>query len=205
MGIFKFLKTKKGQKEETGQLPQPDLSQLPPLPSDSELYSELPSLPDAPETQDTELPQQLKGLEELELPDTFGGAMPSGRQEEEQPMPAWQENTREELTEVDLNILKSEAEKSSREWEAPEKLPELMPFSSGRGTGLINRNNAFFLRANDFKTVVEGLDEVAKTQRKHHRLTEIKKEENAHYEHLSVVAEDIQRRLMHIDRTLFEQ
>ncbi|HIG98793.1 TPA: hypothetical protein HA231_05220 [Candidatus Woesearchaeota archaeon] len=29
VGIFKFLKTKKGQKEETGQLPQPDLSQLP--------------------------------------------------------------------------------------------------------------------------------------------------------------------------------
>ena len=51
---------------------------------------------------------------------------------------------------------------------------------------------------------MDNLDGVVKLQKRHHKLTELKKEENQHYEQANLLFEDIQRKLMFIDRTLFE-
>ena len=92
----------------------------------------------------------------------------------------------------------------------PSEVPELKPFEpkqkseSDFGEGLISHGGSHYLSSFDFRMVTDSFDDITKTQKKHHKLTEIKKEENQHYEEINVLFEDLQRRLMLIDRTLFE-
>ena len=88
--------------------------------------------------------------------------------------------------------------------EVPElQLPETEP-QPGLGGSLISHKNSFFLKSDDFRMIMGDIDAMIRVQKKHHKLTDIKKEENAQFEHMSFIIEDAQRKLMHVDRTLFE-
>lgn len=219
MGFLNFLKPKKKAEAAPAQ-------GLPPMPSDAELYSELPNLPEAPEATglpELELPQPPKGFEDLELPEEKKGAelpesvyMPG---QDEKFNPQWlksqeyESKLKPQLSFPELPSPKPELEPKS--WlNIPAEVPDLKAFppeenhedfasklSEGK---LISRNNSFFLKAEDFRMARDGLDKIARIQKKHHNLTLIKKEENAHYERINSITEEIQRKLMHIDRTLFD-
>lgn len=216
MGFLNFLKPKKRKGEEPLAAPE-----LPPLPAEGELYSELPSLPEAPETSglpEMELPP-LKGLDGFELPE-----MEAGTKEAESLFKEWpkaskpeakaQKIEQPELPEIpELPPFKLEDEQPLPQQllprpvtEAPAEMPEARPFMPEHEPigKLISRDNKFFMSASDFRIMRESLEQMSRTQKKHHKLTEIKKEESQHYEHLNMLAEDMQRKLMLIDRTLFE-
>jgi len=93
-------------------------------------------------------------------------------------------------------------------WEnIPVDVPELRmpePEEQPLGGRLVSHKNGFFLKAEDYRMVKGDIEAMIRLQRKHHRLTDIKKEENSQYEQMSGIVEDMQRKLMHIDRTLFE-
>ncbi len=90
----------------------------------------------------------------------------------------------------------------------PADVPELMlpapEPKSNFGGNLISHKNSFFLKAEDFRMISDDIDAIIRSQKKHHKLTDIKKEENAQFERMSFIIEDAQRKLMHVDRTLFE-
>ena len=224
MGFLDFLKAKKGGKKEQHPGTAQDFQQLPPLPNDSEMYSELPNLPEAPETSgfpEIELPPPLKGLEGFDFPEGMGeeaSKRPSQRFAEitspgsryktavAKPLiPEWPRATEAKLPELPA-VPEALEEKP---WEnIPAEVPELrMPgpeHQPGLGGGLVSHKNGFFLKAEDFRMVKDDIDAMIRAQKKHHRLTDIKKEENSHYEQMSEIIEDMQRKLMHLDRTLFE-
>ena len=219
MGFFNFLKAKKAQKNEeqldTGQ----GFEQLPPLPLENELYSELPNLPEAPETPglpELDLPQPLKGLGEFDFQEGIGEeaekkmmpALPSaGDRQRQQPIepliPEWPKPAATKMPEMPAMVEHT----NENPWGIPKEVPELnMPEPGprqGEGGHSINKNN-FFLRSEDFKMIVEDIDTIVRVQKKHHKLNGIKKDENAQYEHMSFLIEDAQRKLMHVDKTLFE-
>lgn len=230
------MKPKKGGK---GADILPD-SQLPPLPSEPELYSELPSLPEAPETAglpEIELPPPIKGLDEFELPDLeMTGKEPSGKQAQppelqkgllpgmaekssaEPLLPNWpgipgkqKETGLPELPDLPQFSMKDVKEGTTEQEphiEIPDNVPNVKPFTPEPKremvSGLVNFGSGFYLNAQDFGIVMDNLDGVVKLQKRHHKLTELKKEENQHYEQANLLFEDIQRKLMFIDRTLFE-
>lgn len=229
MGVFNFLKLKKGQKS-SGAPPsgQPggfgSFPEMPPMPGEQDLYSELPNLPEAPEAgglPEIELPPPLKGPGEFE-------SMPEMRpaQEPEQPMqlPEWPKMPAglvpefdatkiPELPEpkpTDVGLAQSQQPdlrlgKQTRPWlDIPAAPQEKRPDAGEFIPKLVSHNNSFFMRASDFATIKEDLEEIARLQRKHHRLTEIRKEENSGFDRLNALAEDVQRRLMSVDRVLFE-
>lgn len=226
MGFLDFLKAKKGGKKEEHLGTAQDFQQLPPLPNDSEMYSELPNLPEAPETAglpEIELPPPLKGLEGFDFPEGMGeeaGKRPSQKFAEitspgsryktasaanrgiEPLIPEWPR-----AAEAKLPALPEASEE--KPWEnTPLDVPELrMPepeHQPGFGGGLVSHKNGFFLKAEDYRMVKDDIDAMIRVQKKHHRLTDIKKEENSQYEQMSIMIEDVQRKLMHVDRTLFE-
>lgn len=217
MGFFDFLKARKGQKQ--GEFESPaNFGQLPPLSSESELYSELPSLPEAPETSgfpEIELPPPLKGLEGFDFPEGTG-IKPAQETAEIQPaakygqykplIPAWPKSEEPKLP--DLPAMPEATEGKPWENTAPAEVPELqLPEPEPKpdfGGSLISHKNSFFLKSDDFRTVKDDIDDIIRIQKKHHKLTDIKKEENAQFEHMSIIIEDAQRKLMHLDRTLFE-
>lgn len=219
MGFLSFLKAKKGGKKEEFES-QASFGQLPPLSSESELYSELPNLPEAPETQglpEIELPPPLKGLGGFDFPEGMGEEAGKGRLAEvpeavaryktasaEPLIPEWPRASEAKLP--DLPAMPEAQEE--KPWEnAPADVPELQmqigPKPGFRGS-LVSHKNSFFLKSDDFRTVKSDIDDIIRAQKKHHKLTGIKKEENAQFEHMSVIIEDAQRKLMHLDRTLFE-
>ncbi len=270
MGFLNFLKPKKGLKGAELLAAAPQSTQLPPLPTDSELYSELPNLPEAPETSglsEIELPEPLKGLEGFDVTGTgeekrfgeedeagenpnrakhdwaqsqierssiahsaVGGIAPKGDLGEAeasketatpQPLlPNWPElgkpfgkQFEEKLPELpEMPELKFEEEPQAETelQNIPSEVPELKPFEpeqkgeSEFSEGLISHGGSHYLSSTEFRMVTDGFDSIIKTQKKHHNLTEIRKEENQHYEQINVLFEDIQRRLMLIDKTLFE-
>ncbi|MBI2176015.1 hypothetical protein HYU40_01535 [Candidatus Woesearchaeota archaeon] len=231
-----FLKAKKGQKKEEFES-QANFEQLPPLPTENELYSELPNLPEAPETSgfpEIELPPPLKGLGGFDFLPEGTGTKPPHESSEIQPaikhdqyipnveplIPAWPKAEEPKLP--DLPAMPESPEGKS--WEnVPAEVPELqmqigssrlhIPHSGiapeaepkpGLGGSLISHKNSFFLKSDDFRTVKNDIEDIIRIQKKHHKLTDIKKEENAQFEHMSIIIEDAQRKLMHLDRTLFE-
>ncbi len=224
MGFFNFLKAKKGPKQEEMPGLQEGFGRLPPLSSESELYSELPNLPEAPETSglpEIELPPPLKGLGDLDFPEglgnnsghEFGTIQPpkdyrQGRAPVEPLIPSWPKSEETKLQNgivPDLPSMPEAPEKKPWENTTPADVPELMlPEPKPNIGNLISHKNSFFLKAEDFRMVRDNIEAVIKAQKKHHRLTDIKKEENAHFEQISAIIEDAQRKLMHIDRTLFE-
>lgn len=220
MGFLNFLKAKKGGKKEEFES-QASFGQLPPLSSESELYSELPNLPEAPETQglpEIELPPPLKGLGDFDFPEG-AGMTPAQETAETQPaakygqyeplIPAWPKSEEPKLQSgivPDLPAMPEAQEEKPWENAAPAEVPELQlpePKPGFRGS-LVSHKNSFFLKSDDFRTVKSDIDDIIRAQKKHHKLTGIKKEENAQFEHMSVIIEDAQRKLMHLDRTLFE-
>lgn len=216
MGFFDFLKAKKGQKQEEFES-QANFGQLPPLSSESELYSELPSLPEAPETSgfpEIELPPPLKGLEGFDFPEVkdvkaaqeTAEIQPAAKYGQYKPLiPAWPKSEEPKLP--DLPAMPEATEEKPWEnthAEVPElQMQETEPIHDFRGS-LISHKNSFFLKSDDFRTVKSDIDDIIRIQKKHHKLTDIKKEENAQFEHMSIIIEDAQRKLMHLDRTLFE-
>lgn len=220
LGFLSFLKAKKGGKKEEFES-QASFGQLPPLSSESELYSELPSLPEAPETPglpEIELPPPLKGLGDLDFPEGAGmapaqetaEAKPAAKYGRYEPlMPAWpkpEEPKPQSGIVPDLPAMPEAQEE--KPWEnAPAEVPELQmrigPEQDFKGS-LVSHKNSFFLKSDDFRTVKSDIDDIIRAQKKHHKLTDIKKEENAQFEHMSAIIEDAQRKLMHLDRTLFE-
>lgn len=206
MGFLDFLKTKKGGKKEEHLGIGQDFQQLPTLPSDAEMYSELPNLPEAPETAglpEIELPPPLKGLEGFDFPegmDEGAGKKPVA----ELLIPEWPRAAEAKLPELPAMPEASE----EKPWEnIPAEVPELKvpePENHPLGGSLVSHKSGFFLKAEDFRMVKDDIDAVIRVQKKHHRLTDIKKEENSHYEQMSEIIEDAQRKLMHVDRTLFE-
>lgn len=213
MGFLNFLKPKKGRKAESAPMDVP----LPPSASEPDLYSELPNLPDAPELSglpEIELPQPLKGLEDLEIPERQEPEPAEGA-EEKLLLPKWQGAAQEaklpELPKLPPEEKSGDEEKHEPWLKIPAEIPELRPYTSepageheATSGRLISQNNAFFLKADDFRMVRDNLDKLAKAQRKHHSLTDLKKEENEQYDRINALAEEIQRKLMHIDRTLFD-
>lgn len=245
MGFLNFLKPKKGLKGVEHLAAASQSAQLPPMPTDSELYSELPNLPEAPETSglpEIELPEPLKGLESFDATvngeeggrgderefgdeDEEGEAEASRKATVPQPLlPNWPElgkpfgrpfgkQFEEKLPEVpEMPELKFEEEPQAETelQNIPSEVPELKPFEprqkgeSEFSEGLISQGGSHYLSSTDFRMVTDSFDSIIKTQKKHHNLTEIRKEENQHYEQINVLFEDIQRRLMLIDKTLFE-
>ena len=101
-----------------------------------------------------------------------------------------------------------EQQPEEKPWEnIPVDVPELsmhelenQPFVGS----LVSHKSGFFLKAEDFRMVKDDIDAMIRAQKKHHRLTDIKKEENSQYEQMSFMIEDAQRKLMYVDRTLFE-
>ena len=241
MGFLNFLKPKKGQKGTERLAAALQSTQLPPLPADNDLYSELPNLPEAPETSglpEIELPAPLKGLESYDVTETgeeaelgeegeFGQEGEAAKKEAEigketaaPLLPNWpgigkpfEKRFEEKFPEVpELPDIKFE-EEPGEETELPDipsEVPSLRPFEpkqkneSGFGEGLISHGGSHYLSSFDFRTIIDSFDGITKMQKKHHKLTEIKKEENQNYEEIDVLFEDLQRRLMLIGRTLFE-
>lgn len=206
MGFLDFLKAKKGGKEKERLGTAQDFQQLPPLPNDSEMYSELPSLPEAPETPglpEIELPTPLKGLEGFDFPEGMGEE--AGKKPAAEPLiPEWPRTAETKLPE--LPAMPEQPEE--KPWEnIPVDVPELRmpePEEQPLGGSLVSHKSGFFLKAEDFRRVKDDIDAMIRVQKKHHKLTDIKKEENLHYEQMSGIIEDMQRKLMHVDRTLFE-
>lgn len=222
MGFLNFLKLKKGQKAEMSMPKGQNTQGPPPMPNEQELYSELPNLPEAPEASglpEIELPQ-LKGLGELDFPEEIDENMTKKEEGmpkekgEESLFPNWpQMPKRAEIKLPELPKLPFTGTKESMKKETPwamtpAEVPAVMPFRPEQKTGiggkLVTHNNEFFLKAEDFRTVGNNLDSITKTQKKHHRLTEIRKEETIQYDNINAYIEDMQRKLMHIDKTLFE-
>ncbi len=206
MGFLDFLKAKKGQKKEEFES-SANFEQLPPLSTENELYSELPNLPEAPETPglpEIELPPPLKGLGDFDFPEGMGGETGKKPALAETPEANAQYNPNRYKPSEEQLIPKwpKAAELKLPELPAPElKMPEPHPDA---WSGLISHRNNFFLTAEDFRMIENSIDAIIRIQKKHHRLTDIKKEENSHYEHVSFAIEEMQRKLMHVDRTLFE-
>ncbi len=220
MGFLNFLKAKKGGKKEEHPGAAQDFQQLPPLPNDSEMYSELPNLPEAPETAglpEIELPPPLKGLGDFDFPEGMGEEAGKGRFAEvpeaaakykraaEPLIPEWPRAA--EARQPELPAMPEASE--GKPWEnIPLEVPELKmlpePENQPSSAGLVSHKNGFFLKAEDFRMVKDDVNAIIRAQKKHHRLTDIKKEENSHYEQMSEIIEDAQRKLMHLDRTLFE-
>lgn len=216
MGFLNFLKAKKSQN--AGPATEP----FPPQGSASELYPDLPSLPDAPEISGmpgVELPQPpIRGMADLELPEINQEEKPGAHQNAgvNPILPDWPKPeaiSHEEIPELPKLSASNVTEEKPENWlNIPAEVPQLKPFNhepeeknyEPAMSGLVNQNNAFFLRADDFRMIRDNLDKIAKAQRKHHSLTDIKKEENSQYERINTLTEDAQRKLMHIDRTLFE-
>ncbi len=229
MGFLGFLKPKRKEKGSEHAVSQ----QLPPLPTDSEFYSELPNLPEAPELSgipDIDLPQPMKGFDEPE-------EKPMRRPQMQRPAPVPQPDFKEEWLKSQDYLPKEKqdelpelppvpkmtaadwstpsAQQKNEPWlNIPSEMPELKPFQPSeereesydapKEGGTISRNNAFFLNSDDFRMVRNNLDKIAKTQKKHHMLTDLKKEEGGNYDRINSLTEEMQRKLMHIDRTLFE-
>ena len=220
MGFLDFLKPKKKERGAGPAMSQ----QLPPLPTDSEFYSELPNLPEAPESSgipDIDLPPPMKGFEDFSLPEAPSMSPQAPADDEDADnqsaplLPNWPETVKP--AEGDLPELpKAPAGEGG---EISEEQPAWFSFDkSGQETKpvlqesdveehgkLISINNNFFMKAYDFRRVRDNFDYILRTQKKHHRLTDIKKEENAEYEKMNSLVEDIQRKLMQIDKTLFEE
>ena len=221
MGFLDFLKPKKGKRADISMPADQNMQGLPPMPNEQELYSELPNLPEAPEASglpEIELPQ-LKGLGEFDFPKEMDEDMAKKeegmpKEKEESLFPNWpQMPKRAEMKFQDLPKLPSMITEEPMEKETPwtmtpAEVPAAMPFMPEQKTGiggkLITHNNEFFLKAEDFRMVRNNLDSISKTQKKHHRLTEIRKEETIQYDNINSSVEDMQRKLMHIDKTLFE-
>ncbi len=243
MGFLNFLKLKKGSKGTEHLAPAFHSAQLPPLPTDRELYSELPNLPEAPETSglsEIELPEPLKGFESFDLAGTgeegglgkengFGDAGEASKKKAESSretpapsplLPNWPQPGKplgkqfaEKLPEIPQTPEIKLEESPQAETESPNipsEVPEIKPFEprqkgeSRFSGGLISYGGTQYLSAYDFRVVMDSFANIIKTQKKHHNLTEIKKEEHQHYEQINVLFEDLQRKLMLIDRTLFE-
>ena len=226
MGFFDILKPKKAQKSNQT---QPDMSFSQPQQQSSnepELYSELPNLPEAPETSsipDIDLPPPMKGFEDFSLPEAPNmGQEPQSHDDDIAPvggpsplLPNWPESARP--AEGDLPELPKAP--ASGEGEFSEEQPAWFSFQqNGQDTKpvlqeseieehgkLISINNSFFMKAYDFRRVRDNFDYILRTQKKHHRLTDIKKDENLEYDKMNALVEDIQRKLMQIDKTLFEE
>ena len=227
MGFLNFLKPKKAQKSGLTQqdmpfsLPQPENSNEP------EFYSELPNLPEAPETSaipDIDLPPPMKGFKDFSLPEAPAGMdqEPQAHDDDTKPvggpsplLPNWPEPAKPaegDLPELPKQPATGEGELTEEQpawfsfqqsgWESKPVLQESETEEHGK---LISINNNFFMRAYDFRRVKDNLEYIIRTQKKHHRLTDIKKDENAEYDKMNALVEDIQRKLMQIDKTLFEE
>ena len=227
MGFMNFLKPKKGVKAGQMQAGMPDMSQLPPLPSDNELYSELPNLPEAPEMSglpEIELPTPMKGMSDFDMPDMpqdvsmdrsqpLPPLPPMPQPARAQPlMPNWPGETPKKDAQLDTlpelpriptwNDKADRAEDKPIDWlNLPKEAPEQQMEQESK---LIRHENGHFLEAKDFQVVTNSLDEISRTPKKHHRLTELRKEESQYYDQLNELAEDLQRTLMHIDRSMFD-
>lgn len=257
MGILNFLKPKKSRdaKDDFSSLGSlGDLGNIPQMPpvggpeqktyaqSEQELYSELPSLPEAPDTlglPEIELPPPLKeNLDDSAFSETktkpwgFGPSPEDntpvkkpkeifdiGRSRKETPkedyrveplLPNWPDTQKDDAKMAEVPDLFSIGMDKSGQEETRSDIPELKQFmprladATGTGGKLVSHNNSFFLKADDFRVIQNNLNELTGTQKKHHKLTEIKKEENLQYEKMNAMVEDMQRKLTHIDRTLFE-
>ncbi|MBI3036381.1 hypothetical protein HYY73_01305 [Candidatus Woesearchaeota archaeon] len=220
MGILDFLKPKKGKMPDISMPADQNMQGFPQLPNEQELYSELPNLPEAPEASglpEIELPQ-LKGLGEFDFPKEIDEDMTKKKgemlKEEESLFPNWpQTPKRAEIKLPERPKLPSAETEEPMEKETswkrtPAEVPLAIPFMPEQKTGiggkLITHNNEFFLKAEDFRMARNNLDIISKTQKKHHRLTEIRKEETVQYDNINSSVEEMQRKLMHIDKTLFE-
>jgi len=212
LGILNFLKQKKSQDSKDDFSSLGDFDTPPPMPESGqdqpqgshgnrELYAELPNLPEAPD---------IPGLPEIELPplpkensSAFSENKEVGTAEHVEPLlPNWPKMRQEEVNlPVDVPDMFAGIDKG-----ASVDIPEAKPYApeNKETSGLVCHNNSFFLKAEDFWVIKNSLNALTSAQKKHHKLTEIKKEENLQYEKMNVIVEDMQRKLMHVDRTLFE-
>ena len=219
MGFLDFLKPKKGKRTDTSMPADKNIQGFPPLPNEQELYSELPNLPEAPEASglpEIELPQ-LKGLGEFDFPKEIDDDMKKKEEdmpkEEESLFPNWPQMPKRaemkfpELPKLQAMETEEPMEKETPWTMTPAEVPaamQFMPEQTDTGGKFITYNNEFFLKAEDFRMVRNNLDSISKTQKKHHKLTEIRKEETIQYDNINSSVEDMQRKLMRIDKTLFE-
>ena len=168
-----------------------------------------------------ELPPPLKGLEGFDFPEGMGEETDKGQAQRlagipssgtkykkapvEQLIPEWPRAAEAKLPE--LPAMPEQPEK--KPWENTTEFPELMmpepEHKPGLGGSLVSHKNGFFLKAEDFRMVKDDIDTIIRVQKKHHKLTDIKKEESVEYDKMNVVVEDIQRKLMQVDKTLFEE
>ena len=224
MGFLNFLKLKKSQKSAQPEhdmlfsRPQPETSNEP------ELYSELPNLPEAPESSgipDIDLPPPMKGFEDFSLPEAPSMSQQAPADDEDADtqsaplLPNWPESAKPaegDLPELPKTPAREEGDITEEQpsWfgsqqTTPETKPVLEESEIEEHGKLISINNNFFMKAYDFRRVRDNFDYILRTQKKHHRLTDIKKEENLEYERMNALVEDIQRKLMQIDKTLFEE
>lgn len=179
MGFFK-------KKEPKNEAP----SDMPSFSEEPELYSELPNLPEAP----SDLPEiELPLFDQPEEPKAGPPASPEWHKPVPEPVPE-----------------PPKQEEPPKNWlSIPSEVPELKPFQpevqehlpSG---SLVSQNNAFFLSVEDFRMTRDNLDKMLRMHKKHHVLTDVKKEENIQYERINTLVEDVQRKLMHMDRILFD-
>ncbi len=219
LGFLNFLKPKKSQ-ETKEDLSFGNMGNISPVPqtgqsqmqNESELYSELPNLPEAPDTlglPEIELPPPLK--ENLDY-SAFGEAKGAPKEETVKQddsvrplLPNWPKMRHEDINLPEVPDIFSGIDNETEN--LPAVLPDIKPYvpgAEGGGGKLVSHNNNFFLKSEDFKLIKNNLDAATGTQKKHHKLTEIRKEENQQYEKMNALVEDMQRKLTHIDRALFE-
>jgi hypothetical protein len=227
VGFLGFLKPKKRGKSEDFLAPAPEhkgYAQLPPLPSGEDVYSDLPSLPEAPDVPGlSEMNANGSGMESegLDLPESSSGMGlkdwgPESSSDTEQEgfpelpkMPSVPEDDDKKP-----NFSLPELPRPKEDSDIPDKIPELNHFapenrydsSKLRGHGrVITQNDGFYLISHDFKMIVGNINSAIKLHKRHHKLSVIKKEDNKKYEELGSIAEDLERNLMRIDRELFEE
>ena len=222
MGFLNFLKPNKAQKGSKPQLAMPSQQAQESQSNEPELYSELPNLPEAPESANApeiSLPQ-MQGFEDFSLPEA-----PLDANQEEQKtdtgsntgeapaplLPDWPDTGKPEGSELpEMPKTPSEGEAEQPSWfsfqQTSQETAPAMKGTEGEEHGkLISINNSFFMKANDYRRVKDSFEHILRMQKKHHRLTDIKKEESVEYDKMNVVVEDIQRKLMQVDKTLFEE
>ena len=222
MGFLNFLKPKKVQKSDQPQLEMPFQQPQGGQSNGPELYSELPNLPEAPESANVPeiaLPQ-MQGFEDFSLPEAPLGANPEAQKPDENSkareapaplLPDWPDTGKTEGNELpELAKTPTGGENEQPPWfsfqqASQETKPILKETETEERGKLININNSFFMKANDYRRVKDSFEHILRMQKKHHRLTDIKKEENVEYDKMNALVEDIQRKLMQVDKTLFEE
>ena len=210
MGLFSFLK-RKGKKEEPAGFEAPGIAdenslELPPPPPlmAHDIYSELPELPG---------PQRMGGFktDAWDLKNLKPAAMPVPPKkpeaykitpiEREYPAPIEQPGQLEAPKPIEVPRQMPESDEG--------KLPELMMLGTKPTGKPFALHRPAFIRAHDFRALVEGLNAAARIAKPGKGLpgsiNELRTRENEKLDKWHQTLEDLQRNLVIIDQEIFER